>query len=1023
MTGRVADFVEAHGRALILVAFSFAVAGLILMFQTPISIFPQTDFPRIVILVDNGIAPVDVEMLTVTRPIEEAIRIVPGITNVRSVTARGSTEISVFFRWDVDILNALHLVQGRISQITPALPPQARFYINRLTFSVFPMIGFSVTSKTKPLSELWELVYYNLAPRLYRLPGVAETRIVGGRQPEYHILVQPEKLNSHGLPLTKVVDAIRGTNLIASPGMIQENYHLYLATVTGMMREREQIENAVVEVVKGNPVLVKDLAVVVRGEKPVYNIVTANGRPAVLVNVLQQPDGNAVAIAGAVNKEILDMRRTLPPDTDLSIFYDQSVLVKDSIGSVTESIAMGLGLSVLVLLLFLKSWRTTVVAALVIPIAALIAVVFMRLFHMSFNLMTLGGLAACIGVVIDDAIVMVENIMVHLSMGQTPREAARSAIAELTPALTGSTLTPIVVFVPLVFLGGITAVFFRALAMTMATALLASLFLAIFFTAVLASLFLRPRQGTAGARIEEAEQAGEGRILLKLNAWYGSALQWVLSHGRIVLLACAVIVAGMAALYNVMGSGFLPEMDEGAFVLDYIMPAGTSLEETDRVLRHIETFLRETPEVESFSRRTGARLALAIAEPNTGDFLVKLKKARKRGLEEVTDELRVKIKRAEPSIDVEFPHILEDLIGDLAWSPKPIEIKIYHSDEATFKDVANRIEQWLPKVKGVVDIVNQTIVIGPSVNFRVDPVKAERAGFSVKDVAAIEAAVLDGEVASQMIRGERLIGIRVRYPPAYRSSVESLKALLLTSPNGTTMPLASIASVEMEEGVTEIHRDNLRNLTSVTAYLSGRDLGSAMREIRERLFKEVPLPAGTEIEFGGLYQIQQEAFLGLLQVLLMSILLIFIILVFEFRSFSHPIAILVATILCGCGSLLALWITRSTLNISSFMGAIMVVGIVHKNGILMLDSEKYFSERGYPLREAIFQAGRRRLRPILMTALATVAGMLPLALGVGSGAQLLQPLAIAVIGGVTVSMALSLLITPVVFYKLREYGL
>lgn len=360
---------------------------------------------------------------------------------------------------------------------------------------------------------------------------------------------------------------------------------------------------------------------------------------------------------------------------------------------------------------------------------------------------------------------------------------------------------------------------------------------------------------------------------------------------------------------------------------------------------------------------------------------MKLKKARKRGLEEVTDELRVKIKRAEPSIDVEFPHILEDLIGDLAWSPKPIEIKIYHSDEATFKDVANRIEQWLPKVKGVVDIVNQTIVIGPSVNFRVDPVKAERAGFSVKDVAAIEAAVLDGEVASQMIRGERLIGIRVRYPPAYRSSVESLKALLLTSPNGTTMPLASIASVEMEEGVTEIHRDNLRNLTSVTAYLSGRDLGSAMREIRERLFKEVPLPAGTEIEFGGLYQIQQEAFLGLLQVLLMSILLIFIILVFEFRSFSHPIAILVATILCGCGSLLALWITRSTLNISSFMGAIMVVGIVHKNGILMLDSEKYFSERGYPLREAIFQAGRRRLRPILMTALATVAGMLPLALG------------------------------------------
>jgi len=1022
VNSKLAQFVEAHGRAMVLIVFAFALAGLLFIFKLPISIFPQTDFPRIVILVDNGITPPDIQLVTVTRPIEEAIRLVPGITTVRSVTARGSSEINVFFRWDVDILNALHLVQGRISQITPSLPAGARFYINRLTFSVFPMVGFSITSSTRTPSDLWELAYYDLAPRLYRLPGVAETRIVGGRPPEYHVLVSPEKLNAYGMPLTKVVDAIRNSNIINASGMVEENYHLYLTTVTGLFREKEQIENTVVDVVKGTPITVSNIAHVVPGEQPIYNIVTANGRPAVLVNVLQQPDGNAVAIAAAVNQELKDIRKTLPPDIDLSIFYDQSILVRESIQGVTESIVIGLVLSVLVLMGFLKNARTTAVAAAVIPIAVLIAVVFMRLFNMGFNLMTLGGLAACIGVVIDDAIVMVENIMVHLSMGRSPGEASKSAVAELTPALIGSTLTPIMVFVPLVFLGGITAVFFRALAMTLVTALLASLFLAIFFTPVLAGSFVRRRPGAIETDMERAEQSGEGRILRWLTRRYEGVLRWALYHPRTIVLASVGVLAISVLVYLQLGSGFLPDMDEGAFVLDYRTPAGTSLEETNRILLHIEKFLHETPEVESYSRRTGARLALAIAEPNTGDFLIRLKKDRKRSLEDVTAELRRKIALSEPAINVEFPHILEDLVGDLAWSPQPIEIKVYHDDPKVFKQVAHQIEDWLPKVRGVVDVVNQTIVIGPSVNFRVDPEKAERAGFGVRDVADIQAAMMDGELASNMIRGDRLIGIRVRYPLQFRNSTDTLKDQLLTAPNGNTVPMSSISHIEMEEGQTEVHRENLRNLSSVTARLEGRDLGSAMSEIKRRLFKEVPLPAGTEIEFGGLYQVQQESFLGLSQVLLGSIVLIFIVLVLEFRSFSHPTAIVVATLLCTSGALLALFITGTTLNISSFMGLIMVVGIVQKNGILMLDAEKHFTAEGYELREAIFHAGRRRLRPILMTALATMFGMLPLAWGVGSGAQMLQPLAIAVIGGVAISMVLSLLVTPVTFYLLRHRG-
>jgi multidrug efflux pump subunit AcrB len=1037
MTTALANFVDAHGRALVLIFLSFALAGLFFTFRLPISLFPETDFPRIVVLVDNGIAPVDVQMLTVTRPLEEAIRSVPGITDVRSVTGRGSSEISVIFRWDVDILNALHLMQGKIAQIEPSLPPETRFDINRLTFFAFPMLGFSLTSPKRTQAELYDLAYNQLAPRLFRLPGVAEARITGGRPPEYHVLVEPEKLNSYGIPLTKVADAIRKTNLIGAAGMVQENYKLYLTTVTGQLKTKEQIEDVVVDVVKGAPVYVKNLARVVNGERPNYIVVTADGRPATLINVHSQPDGNVVETAAAVNRELEEIRKTLPPDIQLGVFYDQSYNVRDSISSVSDSILIGLALAIAVLIIFLKSWRTTLVAALVIPIAALIAIVFMRLFNMSFNVMTLGGIAACIGVVIDDAIVMVENIIVHLSQGQSPREAAVAAIKELTPALIGSTLTPIVVFVPLIFLGGITAVFFRALALTLVTALLASLFLAIFFTPVLARMFFRKAGG--GGRVSRDEpvnqdtpaasganssfQAGEGRIMRWLNARYEQALQWSLDHARLMALLSLGVIAGSVLLYFQLGSGFLPEVDEGAFVLDYKMPAGTSLTETDRVLRHVEEFLKEAPEVAGYSRRTGAELGPLITEPNTGDFLVRLKRGPRRESEEVIAELREKIKSSEPALEFEFVHILEDMIGDLSQTPQPIEIKVFHPDDKVYREVAGAIAEWLPKVKGVVDVEDRTTAIGPAHNFRVNPEKAALAGFKAQDVLDLQAGILDGEVASRVIRDNRLIPIRVRYPAEFRSNNETLKSLLLTSPTGVSAPLSSIADVETEETSYEIRRDNLRNFSSVTAQLEGRDLVSAVDEIKQRLFKEVKLPPGAQIEFGGLYMIQQESFRGLTMVLLSSILLIFIILVFEFRSFSHPIAILIATILCGFGALLALWLTGATLNISSFMGAIMVIGIVHKNGILMLDAEQHFTAMGLPLRKAIFQAGRRRLRPILMTALATIFGMLPLALGIGSGAAILRPLAIAVIGGVTVSILLSLLVTPALFYLLRERGL
>ncbi len=495
---------------------------------------------------------------------------------------------------------------------------------------------------------------------------------MGGRLPDFHVIPDPRKLNAYGMSLTKLSDAIRTTNTITPSGYLQDNHRLYLTAVTGLMQQKDQIENAVVSVVNGTPVQIGDVAKVVPSERPTYNTVTANGKEAVLVNVLQQPDGNAVSIADAVNRELQNIRRMLPIDVNLSVFYDQSILVRQAISGVTESIIIGLFLSVVVLFAFLKNFRMTAIAAIVIPIAVLIAIIFMSLFKMSFNLMTLSGIAACIGVVIDDAIVMVENISVHLSMGKSPSEASLTAIQELTPALIGSTVTPMVVFVPLIFLGGITAVFFKALALTLVTALAASLLLAIFFTPVLARLFLKRPEGQFESDLESAEQAGEGRVMRWVTGRYGWMLAWALGHSKSILAGSVAVLGITVLLFLHLGSGFLPDMDEGAFIIDYRMPSGTSLQETNRVLLHVESLLRQTPEVESYSRRTGAHLALAIAEPNTGDFLVKLKQDRHRSLEEVTPELRRKVTQSEPVLEVEFAHILEDLVGDLTWAPQPI---------------------------------------------------------------------------------------------------------------------------------------------------------------------------------------------------------------------------------------------------------------------------------------------------------------------------------------------------------------
>jgi CzcA family heavy metal efflux pump len=992
--------------------------GVYLAFTIPVAVFPSTDFPRVVIGVDNGVAPIDQMLVTVTRPIEEAVNSVQGLEAVRSITSRGTAEVSLFFSWKVDMFQTLNLVNAALAEIRSSLPPEAKITSNRLTFAAFPIMGYSLTSDAVPQTKIWELATYELRPRLNRLSGVSMVVVQGGQEPEFEISPDPEKMLRTNVTIPGILDTLKASNMIDSPGMMERNHQLVLSLVSGQAHNPQEISDIVVKTAPaGAPVRIGDIAELKTSYKPVYTIVTANAKPAVLMSVYRQPIGNTVMVAKEVHKEIESIRRTLPKGIELKPFYDQSEIVNDSIDSVRDAILIGLILASLILVLFLRDWGTSLVAGLVIPATIAITFIALRILGESFNLMTLGGLAAAVGLVIDDAIVVVENIITHRDSGQTRAEAIRSALREIKAPLLGSTFTPIVVFLPLISITGVTGVFFRSLAVTVGVALLASLALALTWTPTLSHFLIRKRDDRADK--SSLESSG---FLTKPLRIYKSALRGALEHPWLVVGLCLALIAASYYCYESLGSDLLPGMDEGGFILDYWMPSGSSLEETNRVLTGVEKLLADIPEVESTSRRTGLELGLiAVTEANTGDYAVKLRRDRKRSVDDVTAEARDKIAGKYPMLEVEFVQLLQDMIGDLTSAPEPIEIKLFCADQSLLHEWAPKVADAIGEIAGVVDVLNgiDNTISGPAVLFQVDPTLTSRAGFTPAEVEINAAAMLQGEEASTpAVVGDRRYNIRIRFPAATRSSLGAMQSTVIGSATGQKATLGSLTHVVEMPGQTEIRRDNLQPDLAVTARLEGLNLGAGIAKVQTAI-AQLHLPEEIRVEYGGAYAEQQRSFHDLAVVLILAVLLVFIVLLFEFGNFAAPLAILASALLSTSGVFLALLITGTTFNISSFMGLIMVIGIVAKNGILLLDADQKFRREGMPAEEAMLAAGERRMRPILMTALATIAGMIPLALAWGAGSQMLQPLAIAVIGGIAASMLLSLLITPAVNYYIN----
>ncbi|MGA8365938.1 MAG: efflux RND transporter permease subunit [Candidatus Acidiferrales bacterium] len=1013
----VVRFCRENRYAVYLLTAFLTMAGVVAVFQLPSNIYPELNFPRIVILAHSGDLAPDAMLLTITRPIEEAVGTTLGARRVDSKTIRGNSEIYILFQPDMDMQYALQLVQTRVSEARSTLPSDTELETERVSPVVYPVLSLILNGNV-PDADLYDDGYYILRPLFSRVPGVGIIQVQATDRREVSVIADPQKTLAHRLSLVDIADQLRATNQVTSVGRLPKDYLQYLILSTSQFADLDDIRNDVVATDNGSPVRVRDVAAVGYGVADRTTIITGNGQPAAIINISRQIGGDILQMTRQIKDQIADLGSAIPRTLHISVVYDLAEFVSESIGSVRDAITIGAVLAVLILFIFLRDGRTTLIAATSLPLSVAGTFFFLKLFGGTLNLMSLGGLAVAIGLIIDDAVVVIENIYRHLGLGESRELAAERGTQELLGPVTGSTATTLVVFLPLSLLQGVVGEFFSALCLTLGVSVLLSLVYAVALIPLLSQRFLST----------DTHRAESAKFIEPVNRAYERAVRWSLKHRAIVTgTALASIVLGVV-LYTHLETGFLPEMDEGGYVLDYRTPAGTSLEETNRILEEVEQRIAKMPETESYSRRTGAEMGLYATEQNTGDVLVRLKPRchwprtwigcpadeRKRDINEVMDDLRAQIAENMPGIEVEFTQILQDMLGDLEGSPEPVELKIFGDNMGVLEQVAGEIGPKLQKIPGIVDY--KGLQKGnPEIVFHVDPALAGRAGLSSTQVTQQVSAGLLGLTETQLREADRTVDIRVRFPDSFRYDYGSVQQFPIITPGKQIVPLSSLAQVEQVHGENELKRENLRLMVDLTARLENRDLGGAVRDV-QKMMGGIALPAGTTYEISGQYESQQSSFHDLLSVLGLALGAVFIVLVIQFRAFAPALIILSAAPLSLAGVFAMLLITGTALNVSSFMGIILMVGLVVKNGIILFEYvHKLRAEGNRPLDEALVAAGKIRVRPILMTTLATLFGLLPLALGIGSGAELQKPLALAVIGGLLLSTFITLLVMPVLY--------
>jgi multidrug efflux pump subunit AcrB len=1034
----IAGIVRRYGGAIVLLVILGVTAGAVALRGLPSSIYPPLDFPRALVIAHAGSTPARAMAFIVTRPLEQAAMEVPGIRRVRSTTFRGATEISAQFMPGTDMVVALQQLQNRVAETRGALPADAQLNVERLTTAAFPILSLNVTGGL-PIADLRDYAYYVMRPALARAPGVGRVDVLASDTREIEVVVDPAKLQASHVALQDVTAALRGTNVLTAIGQYPNSGQQYLAFASGQWTDLAALRQTPVAVraASGTTIRIGDVADVFPAAPDRTTLVTGNGRDAAVVNISQQVGTNVLTVRDGVAGALAGLAQALPSGLTVTKVYDLAEFVSTALASVREAMLIGALLAIAILWLFLRDLRLTFIAATTLPLTVVATFLVMRLAGESINVMSMGGLAVAIGLVIDDAVVVVENLHRHLLTGRRGDEIERAMAEIVTPVVT-STVTTVVVFAPLGLLSGVAGDFFRALSVTLSAAVLISLALALTFVPLLVHWrYGRTDAAQATSPAPEGDAPQGSDVHANAHADTHDEEQ-VEAHGRLehlfdrtqrpmlarpawMFAAVATLALAAIVIYPRLAAGFLPQMDEGGFVIDYLSPAGTALNETDRQVRAMERIVAATPDVLAFSRRTGSELGLFATQQNKGDILVRLKpRGQRRAADVIMNELREKLHEASPALDLELLQLLSDMLGDLEGAPTPIEVKIFGDDPETLARITTDVEAKLEQTTGVVDIVGAQRG-NPEVEWDVDPVAAGRLGLTVEQVAQQVSTAWLGETVTELRRTDRTVPVRVRYPDRARFDPAQFGALPIQSATGTLVPLRTLARPTMLDSQNILMRENLRGMALVTARLEGRDLGSAVQDITQML-PSIALPPGYTIELGGQLESRKQAFDELLLVLGLACALVLVVLVIEFRAFRPALVILGVAPLSFAGAFAMLALTGTELNVSSAMGLILLVGLVVKNGIVLLDYAHHLHERGTNWREAVARASRRRLRPILMTTLCTLLGLLPLALGLGVGAELQRPLALAVIGGLALSTPIVLYALPACYIALRRDG-
>ena len=1000
-----------HARTIWLAVLLLTIGGVLGGLRLPVSLFPQINYPRVVVAIDAGERDAAQMEAQITRPAEIALRAIPGVTQLRSITSRGSAEVALNFGWGQDMVSAELAVRGALAGIQGQLPQGTQFDVRRSDPTIFPIYGVALTSKTLNQEAMRQLAELEIRPALTGIQGVAAVDILGGSPREFEVALDPARLAPLGLSPTAVADSLAKANTVRGAGKMEDRHRLYLVLVENQLSTVADIGAIPVKTggtAGAGVVPLGSIATIRPSAAPNYTLVNANGQRAVLVNVRQALDGNTVQVVRDVAARMKTLQ--LPPSVAVSPFYDQSELVIGAANAVRDAILIGALLAGIVLFMFLRSTRLMVITAITLPAVLAGTCLVLLALGMHFDMMTLGGMAAAVGLIVDDAVVMLEHIMRRMQEGQAKdTRGILAAAAEMAKPLYGSTAATIVVFVPLAFISGVTGGFFKALAITMVAALLISLLYARFVIPLLSGNWLTEKDAAA------AEKAD--KFMARVDRGYSRVGDKAFARPGVfaLVLGLALAVGGYIA-YSKVPSGFMPKMDEGGFVLDYKAQSGASLEDTDRLLQQVEKIIRSTPEVQSYSRRTGIQLGGGLTEADEGDYFVRLKGGSRRNIEAVMADIRGEITAQVPGLEVELIQLMEDLIGDLTAVPQPIEVKLFGSNAAELEQAAKTVGGALGKVQGVVEVVDGLRVAGDSIAVHVDPGAAAQQGLDADAVANQIESLVGGTAATQVRVGEQLLDVRVRGPAGLRQRASQMEALPLVAPDGHSLRLGQIAQVSIAAGQKQLTREDLAPFIDVTARLEGRDLGSAMKEIRTTV-AQLKLPRAIRVEYGGLYAEQQKSFSDLAMVFTAALFLAALLLTLLYERLDWTISAVVTVLLAAASVLIGLWISGIELNISALMGLTMVVGMASELIVF------FFAEldRDAPITiEALREAGAKRLRPIIMSALIAILTLSPLALGISRGAGLQQPLATAIIFGLTAAVPLVLLFLPAMVFALND---